>query len=116
MWSTAALLIATTGVLFGNARVDEAWHWCLTQDHEPDSGAAAAARSVWVLMVVALLVLGAVLSPLPRSGWYLVPAMLAVAAGLTWLYVMGMGSPAPLQVGEPMEDSCRTMPSFPFWH
>ncbi|MEV6209428.1 hypothetical protein [Kitasatospora sp. NPDC051914] len=116
MWSAAALLIATTGVLYGNTRVGEAWHWCLTQDHEPDPRAAAAARSVWVLMFVALLVLGAVLSPLPHSSWYLVPAMLAVAAGLTWLYVTGMGSPAPSQVGEPMEASCRTAPSFPFRH
>ena len=52
VWSAAALLIATAGVLYGNARVGEAWHWCLTQDHEPDPRAAVAAKPTAITIVV----------------------------------------------------------------
>ncbi|MEV7121105.1 hypothetical protein [Kitasatospora griseola] len=114
VWVLAALVLATAGVVCGNAWVDEAWHWCLTQDHEPDPTLAAATRSVWVVMFAVLLVCGAVLSRLPRSRWYLLPAMSVVAAVLVWLYVTGMGSPAPLRPGDPEEAACWTMRTFPF--
>ncbi|BFV58519.1 hypothetical protein KCMC57_up36230 [Kitasatospora sp. CMC57] len=113
-WALTALVLATAVILVGNSWVIEAWHWCLSQDHEPDPDMAAAVRSVWAVSLALLLLLGAVLSRLPGSRWYLLPAMLAVAAALTWLFVIGMGSPAPLQPGAPEETPCWSMRSFPF--
>ncbi|WP_457033179.1 hypothetical protein [Kitasatospora sp. P5_F3] len=110
----AALVFATGGLLLASDRVIETWHWCLTQDHEPDPDQFTATVFAWAVMITVLLVLGAVLRRLPYSSWYLLPA-LAVAAGLLgWLYVIGMGSPAPLGPGDPEEAACWTMPIFPF--
>ncbi|WP_033822703.1 hypothetical protein [Kitasatospora sp. MBT63] len=115
MWGLAAFVLATAGTLYGGARVSEAWHWCLTQDHEPDPTMAAASRSVWVVMLVVLVVLRAVVSDLVHSRWYvLLPVMCAATAVLTWLYVTGMGGPAPVPPGAPEEQACWTMPGFPF--
>lgn len=113
-WALMSLVLATAGILYGNSQVNETWHWCLTQDHEPDPRLAAGTRSAWAVMLVTQLVLGAVLSRLPYSRRYLLPVMCAVAAVLTWLYVTGMGSPAPLRPGDPEEAACWTMPAFPF--
>ncbi|WP_030273806.1 hypothetical protein [Streptomyces sp. NRRL B-24484] len=114
LWVLAAFVLATGGVLYGTSQVVDAWHWCLTQDHEPDPRLGAATRSVWAVLFVTLLVLGAVLSPLPRSRRYLLPVMVLTAAALTWLYVIGMGTPAPSQPGVPPELACWRLPSFPF--
>lgn len=114
LWVFAAFVLATSGILYGNARVMDAWHWCLTQDHEPDPRLAAATRSAWAVGFVTLLLPGAVLSPLPRSRRYLLPVMVVTAAALTWLYVTGMGAPAPLPPGVPPEVACWRLPSFPF--
>ncbi|GJF32735.1 hypothetical protein KNE206_54350 [Kitasatospora sp. NE20-6] len=110
----AALVFATGGLLFASARVRATWHWCLTQDHEPDPDGFMAFMAAWAIMIVTLLVLGAVVHDLPKGRWYLLPAMAAAAAVLSWLYVIGMGSPAPLEPGEPQEAACWTMPTFPF--
>ncbi|MFD0526343.1 hypothetical protein ACFQ1I_02285 [Kitasatospora arboriphila] len=114
LWVLAAFVLATGGVLYGTGRVTETWHWCLTQDHEPDPRMAAATRSVWAVVFVVLLLLGAVLSPLPRSRWYLLPVLAVTAAVLTGLYVTGMGTPAPTRPGTPPEAACWSLPSFPF--
>ncbi|MFF0390453.1 hypothetical protein ACFYS8_17440 [Kitasatospora sp. NPDC004615] len=107
-------VLAAAGIVCGDVRVTETWYWCLTRSHERDPAPAAATRSVWAVMVVALLVFGAVFSFLPRGRWCLLPVLFAVAAVLTWLYVVGMGSPAPLRPGDPGEGACWTVPVFPF--
>ncbi|WP_344465765.1 hypothetical protein [Kitasatospora kazusensis] len=110
----AALVLATAGTLYGNDRVTSAWRWCLSQDHEPAPNGLTRTVSVWVVVLTVLLVLGSLLGPLPGSRWYLWPAMVAAAAVLTWLYVSGMGAPAPVPPGGPPEAVCRTLPAFPF--
>ncbi|MEV8093326.1 hypothetical protein [Kitasatospora sp. NPDC085879] len=110
----AALVFATGGLLFASDRVRATWHWCLTQDHEPDPDGFMAFMAVWAIMIVTLLVLGAVLHGLPKGRWCLLPAMAVAAAVLSWLYVIGMGSPAPLKPGVPEEAACWTMATFPF--
>ncbi|MFG2697153.1 hypothetical protein [Kitasatospora sp. NPDC048407] len=112
---SAAFVLATAGIVYGNVRVTEAWYWCLTRGHEPVPALAAATRFAWAVVLVALLVFGAVLSFLPRGRWYLLPVLFAVAAVLTWPYVIGMGSPAPLRPGDPEEAVCWTVPAFPFF-
>ncbi|MFD7450434.1 hypothetical protein [Kitasatospora sp. NPDC059827] len=113
-WTAAALVLATGGTLFGNSRVLAAWRYCLGQDHEPNPNLAMATVSWWTVMLVALLALGALLGRRPSSRRYRLPALLAAAAVLTWLYVTGMGSPAPLQPGQPRDSVCRVLPPFPF--
>ncbi|MGW2865191.1 hypothetical protein [Streptomyces sp. NPDC001205] len=44
---------------------------------------------------------------------YRLPTMLVVAV-LTWLYVTTVGTPAPLEPGQPPESVCQTLPPFPF--
>ncbi|MFI9788725.1 hypothetical protein ACIHEI_35235 [Kitasatospora sp. NPDC051984] len=77
----------------------ETWCWCLTRGHEPVPALAVATRSVWAVVLVALLVFGAVLSFLPRGRWYLLPVLFAVAAVLTWLYVVADGIARPVAAG-----------------
>ncbi|KQV11886.1 hypothetical protein [Kitasatospora sp. Root107] len=110
----AALVFATGRLLLAKDRVIATWHWCLTQGHEPDPDRFRATVCAWAVMIAVLLVLGAVLDRLPYGCWYLLPAMAVAAAVLGWLYVIGMGSPAPLGPGEPEEAACWTMPIFPF--
>ncbi|GAA2272735.1 hypothetical protein GCM10010430_68390 [Kitasatospora cystarginea] len=110
----AALVLATAGTLYGHTRVVSAWHRCMSQDHEPYPNLLTAPTLVWVVMLTVLLVLATLLDPLSGSRWYLWPAMAAVAAVLTWLYVLGMVHPAPLQPGDPSDAACRTVPIFPF--
>ncbi|WP_158714103.1 hypothetical protein [Kitasatospora aureofaciens] len=110
----AALVLATGGTLFGNSRIIAAWRFCLGEDHEPNPNLTTATVSWWSVMLVALLALGALLGRGPRSRRYRLPAMLVVAAVLTWLYITGMGTPAPLGPGQPPESVCRILPPFPF--
>ncbi|MEV7596356.1 hypothetical protein AB0O91_03095 [Kitasatospora sp. NPDC089797] len=110
----AALVLATGGTLFGNTRIVAAWRFCLGQDHEPDPNMAVATVGWWVVMSVALVLLGAVLGRGSGSRRYALPVLLAAAAVLTWLYVTGMGSPAPLLPGQPPESVCGVLPPFPF--
>ncbi|MFJ3218728.1 hypothetical protein ACIPLC_22750 [Kitasatospora sp. NPDC086801] len=110
----AALVLATGGTLVGNGRILATWRFCLSQDHEPNPNLTMATVSGWAVMLGALLTLGALLGRLPRSRRYRLPAMLAAVVVLTWLYVAGMGSPAPLRPGQPPESVCRVLPPFPF--
>ncbi|MFJ1708112.1 hypothetical protein [Kitasatospora sp. NPDC088346] len=109
----AAVVFATVGLLVAQSRVRATWNWCLTQDHEADGGGFLALVSVWAVMVVVLLVLGAVLAELPGSHWYLLPALAVAAAVLSWLHVVGMGAPTMLP-GQPEEAACWSRPTFPF--
>ncbi|MEV7181653.1 hypothetical protein [Kitasatospora sp. NPDC093679] len=91
LWVLAAFVLATGCVLHGTGRVTESWHRCLTQDHEPDPRTAAATRSVRAVVFVVLLLLGAVLSPLPRSRWYLPPVLAGTFLGLRAWDLTGHG-------------------------
>lgn len=115
-WVVVALVLATVGSLYGNSRIISAWHSCLGQDHEPGTNTdlLTAMIAVWAVMLTVLLGLGAVLGPLPKSRWYRWPVMVAVAAVLTWLYVSGTVSPAPMLPGDPADAACRPVPPFPF--
>ncbi|MFE9427973.1 hypothetical protein ACFYNO_34030 [Kitasatospora sp. NPDC006697] len=109
-----AFVLATVGLLVGIDRVAARWHWCLTQDHETNPDLVRGNRAAWVIMLIVLLVLIVLLRPLPRSSWYLLPVLVAATAALTWLYVAGMGQPAPLHPGDAPEAGCWNMPTFPF--
>ncbi|WP_146259113.1 hypothetical protein [Streptomyces tateyamensis] len=107
-------VLATAGLLVGIDRVVATWHWCLTQDHETNPDLVRGNRAVWVIMLTVLMVLIVLLRPLPKSRWYLLPVLVAATAALTWLYVTGMGHPAPLSPGDAPEVRCWNMPTFPF--
>jgi uncharacterized membrane protein (DUF4010 family) len=113
-WGAAAFVLATVGLLVGSSRVTATWRACLGQDHEPVPGGLRVTLSVWVVMLTVLLALIAVLRPLPKSRWYLLPVMVVVAAVLTWLYVIGTGHPPPLRPGDAPQAGCGGFPAFPF--
>ncbi|MFJ8040375.1 hypothetical protein ACIRBX_07690 [Kitasatospora sp. NPDC096147] len=117
-WTAArwlvGFLLATTALFTASDRVQETWHWCLTQDHEVDPDAFPAMMAAWGIAVVTVLSVGAVVHRLPYGSWYVLPVMAAVAALLGWLYLIGMGSPAPVAPDGYPEDACRTLRVFPF--
>ncbi|WP_344444586.1 hypothetical protein [Kitasatospora nipponensis] len=113
-WVLGAWVLATAGAFLGSATVVRAWHSCLGQDHESAATGSVAVVGFWAVLLTALLLLGALPGPPRRRRRWLWPAMLAVTAVLTWLFVVGMGTPPSPQPGSSAEVGCDTRPAYPF--
>ncbi|BAJ32013.1 MULTISPECIES: hypothetical protein [Kitasatospora] len=111
-WVPLAVWFGVWAALLGSSRGDDAWHWCLVQDHEPLPGRFVPLLVAVGVCVAVMLLIAAPLSRRRGSAWWLWPVLLLTGYALAALYAYGMGSLAEAPPG--VEPDCEPMPRWPF--
>ncbi|MEU3494883.1 hypothetical protein ABZ747_15485 [Kitasatospora cineracea] len=111
-WVPLAVCAGIWAALRGSGASDDAWHWCLVQDHEALPGRLLTKTVLTGICVALMLLLAAPLARRTGSAWWLWPVLLLVGYGLGALYAYGMGGPADVPAG--VEPDCEPMPRWPF--